>query len=264
MTRNSNLYFELSATGDFLIANQEDYITLTPLTSKFLIQVLTDNDGVDESDGAVTITLLPGEAGFIAPSPDNTASIPIIDNDTPSAPNGQELTFDSGNRLPRLSLAIDTKLHPNGFATDASDFSFKIIADQYLTSAIPAVNLTQTVPNAPSLNLFRVFSSVPLPVDFTSELPANVNSSIITRDSSEDELILTLQPGEGYLVGTPNTVSISKTGLQTGLSIFADTEFVSESEQVSFTIVSEIPVSYSFPAYINLDQGTSDFIDGAL
>ena len=255
---------ELTETGDFLVANQEELYELPPFTQSYTLKVLTDNDGLEEIDGTITATLLSSDGSFIAPYPANEASVNVFDNDSATAPDEGEFLFHPETRLPRLSLAIDTDQHPNGFAANESDFSFRIVADQYLDVAIPVVNLTQEVPSVPSLNLFRVNALVPESEDFTIEFPTDVNSSIITRTSAEDELTLTLQPGEGYIVGTPNTVSLARVGQQAGISIFADTKFVSESEPASFMIALESPVTYPVTAHINLDQGISDFIAGDL
>ena len=189
------LSYELTEVGNFLLTDQNNEISLKPLVQTAEIQVLTDNDGLVENDGAVTVTLIPSAETSIASSPDNEASITIIDNDTLDAPNGQLYSTGFDNRLPRLSLAINTNQHPNGFATSNSPFSFQVISDKYLHSAIPAVNITQ------------VDSGSPSPQNFTTELPVNMISSIVSRTSSGNEMRLTIQPGDGYTVGTPNSIS---------------------------------------------------------
>ena len=246
------LSYELTEVGNFLLTDQNNEITLKPLVQTAEIQALTDNDGLVESDGVVTVTLIPSAETSIASSPDNEASITIIDNDTLNAPNGQLYSTGFDNRLPRLSLAINTNQHPNGFATSKSPFSFQVISDKYLHSAIPAVNITQ------------VDSGSPSPQNFTTELPVNTISSIVSRTSSGNEMRLTIQPGDGYTVGTPNSITITRVSQQTGIAIVASSEFISESEQAKFTIISQLTNTSPLNVDIILDQGVNDFIDGSL
>ena len=76
----------VTATGSFITGTPPSQATIAGGNSAAHLAIQTTNDTVDEANGAITVTVLPG-AGYSVGSP-SSVSVTVQDNDQPPAPTG--------------------------------------------------------------------------------------------------------------------------------------------------------------------------------
>ena len=102
----------IEQSGDFAASGETGARTLTlPTSGSIDITVSTIDDSLDEPDGSVTATIDTGAGYTIAASPDDSATVPVTDNDVtlPSAPTLSVLdeSIKEGAGLMYFTIRLD-------------------------------------------------------------------------------------------------------------------------------------------------------------
>ena len=120
-TRRINLSVS-DSTGNFIAdtydLNQE--ITLLTQRDRAILNVFTEDDNLDEENGEIAVTILPGRGYNVATAPADSASVTILDNDEHPVISIQPLAL--------------------GAIIEGSDAQFLLVADKPVTTNI-SINL---------------------------------------------------------------------------------------------------------------------------
>ena len=202
---------ELTLQGDFFAADQPTQMTATfgPSDTEVTVSVPTQDDELDEADGAVTATLAEG-AGYTIGDP-ASATTPVTDDD-----------------LPTVSIVTDQESVAEGEEI------------QFTLTRTGQGDLTVTV----ELTLQGDFFAADQPTQMTATFgpsDTEVTVSVPTQDDELDEadgaLTATLAEGAGYTIGDPAsaTTTVTDDDLPT-VSIATDQESVDEGAEATFTL----------------------------
>ena len=178
------LDIEDDATSDFLDSSDEGPRTVTVPANQpsVTLTLATVNDGADEPDGAVTVTLGAGTGYAVAAAPSNAASIAVADDDTPV------VSIAAGNDV-----------------TEGSPASFTVTA-----TPAPAAPLTVTLTVGQGGDFAAVGQTgsrqvtVPVAGSATVEV-ATVNDA---ADEPDGSVSATVEAGTGYTVGGAATATV--------------------------------------------------------
>ena len=202
---------ELTLQGDFFASDQPTQTTATfgPSDTEVTIAVPTQDDEVNEADGAVSATLAEG-AGYTIGDP-ASATTTVTDDD-----------------LPTVSIATDQESVAEGEEI------------QFTLTRTGQGDLTVTV----ELTLQGDFFASDQPTQMTATFATSdteVTVSVPTQDDDIDEadgvVSATLAEGAGYTIGDPAsaTTTVTDDDLPT-VSIATDQESVAEGEEIQFTL----------------------------
>ena len=151
LNRKFLVFYNLSETGEFIPAETEGTgrSALLDFTNDVTSATLTidiPNDQNEEDDGTITVTLItdPADANryTVAPSPDNTTTIPVFDNDTGAKVS---VVADNGEVTENSATGMSFNLTMTGVH---GDFTWPIYASvsedggDFLVDAIEGVGQT--------------------------------------------------------------------------------------------------------------------------
>ena len=199
----------LSEMGSFLTGTRPETVTITT-SGTATVTASTEDDGADEADGTVTLTVESGD-GYTIGTPDS-ADVTVTDDDVPA-----------------VSVTAGTSPVAEG-----TDVSFTLTA-----TPAPAAPLTVAV-RLSEMGSFLT-GTRPETVTITTSGTATVTAS--TEDDGADEadgtVTLTVESGDGYTIGTPDSADVTVTDDDTaGVSVAAGTSPVAEGTDVSFTLTA--------------------------
>ena len=177
--------------------------------------VSTTDDSVDEANGSVTATVGGGSGYVVAPSPANSATVVVEDNDTPEAifaANVSDAEEDAGvwnvtiNLSPAPHAPLSLAYLVGGTATSGDDFA-------------PLAGSVQVAAGATSVN-------IPVSI-FDDEL-----------DERDETVMLTLKPAAGYAVGAQKVHTLTITDNDTPEISITGGPAVTEGGDALFTLTA--------------------------
>ena len=202
---------ELTLQGDFFAADQPTQMTATFATSdtEVTVSVPTQDDELDEADGAVSATLAEG-AGYTIGDP-ASATTPVTDDD-----------------LPTVSIATDQESVAEGEEI------------QFTLTRTGQGDLTVTV----ELTLQGDFFAADQPTQTTATFgpsDTEVTVSVPTQDDEVNEadgaVSATLAEGEGYTIGSSASATTTVTDDDLSVvSVERVQETRAEGEEIQFTL----------------------------
>ena len=255
VTEGSDVSFTLSATpppaspltvnltwtqsGSFLAGARPSTATI-PTTGTATVSASTDDDGTDEPDGSVTLTV-DGGSGY-AVGATSSATVAVDDNDTAGA----------GARQPQVTIAPVAAI-----VTEGTAVSFSLTA-----TPAPASNLTVdlTWTEVGSFLTGARPSTVTIPTSGTATVSAS------TVDDSVDEpngsVTLTVGSGSGYAVGATSsaTVTVDDNDIPR-VTVAADSPTITEGADASFTVTATPPPASDLTVNLTWTQSGS-FLTG--
>ncbi len=160
----------IGADGDFGITAGEQTVTI-PTTGSYTLSLTTDNDGTDEPDGSVTVTVNAGTGYTVGAA--STGTVAITDDDLP---------------LPAVSVAAKA-----ASITEGGDAVFTVTADR-----APDANLSVT------LTVSEASGS-----DFVA--PTDEGSTTVTIDAGKTEATLTVTTDDDQTQESDGTVTATVT-----------------------------------------------------
>ena len=198
-----------SETGSFLTGPRPSEVTI-PTTGTVTVSASTEDDGVDEADGTVTLTVEGGD-GYTVGTP-ATAVVTVTDETVP---------------------AVSVAAGPSPVA-EGTDVEFTLTA-----TPAPAAPLTVAV----SWSERGSFLTGTRPSEVTIPTSGTATVSASTADDGVDELdgtvTLTVEGGEGYTVGTPSRADVTVTDETVpAVSVAAGPSPVAEGTDVEFTLTA--------------------------
>ena len=200
-----------SETGSFLTGTRPSEVTI-PTSGKATVSASTEDDGADEADGTVTLTVT-GGSGYTVGAP-SSAVVTVTDDDV----------------TPTVSVAADTSP-----VTEGTNVSFTLTA-----TPAPAAPLTVAV----SWSETGSFLTGTRPSEVTIPTSGEVRVTASTEDDGIDEadgtVTLTVGSGSGYTVGAPSSavVTVTDDDVTPTVSVAAGTSPVTEGTNVSFTLTA--------------------------
>ena len=226
---------ELTLQGDFFAADQPTQTTATfgPSDTEVTIAVPTQDDELDEADGAVSATLAEG-TGYTIGDP-ASATTPVTDddlNETPEdvdAPGATTPVTDDDLSVVSVERVQETR-------TEGEEIQFTL-------TRTGQGDLTVTV----ELTLQGDFFAADQPTQMTATFgpsDTEVTVSVPTQDDELDEadgaVSATLAEGAGYTIGDPASATTTVTdddlrGRDRRRSA-TDQESVAEGEEIQFTL----------------------------
>ena len=177
--------------------------------------VSTTDDSVDEANGSVTATVGGGSGYVVAPSPANSATVAVEDNDTPEAifaEGSSDAAEDAGvwnvtiNLSPAPHAPLSLAYLVGGTATSGDDF-------EALSGSV------QVAAGATSVNI---------PVTILDD----------TLDERDETVMLTLKPAAGYAVGSQKVHTLTITDNDTPEISITGVPVVTEGEDALFTLTA--------------------------
>ena len=198
-----------SERGSFLTGTRPETVTI-PTSGTVTVSASTENDGVDEADGTVTLTVEGGD-GYTVGTP-SRADVTVTDETVPA-------------------VSVEAVSTP---VAEGADVSFTLTA-----TPAPAAPLTVAV----SWSERGSFLTGTRPETVTIPMSGTVTVSASTEDDGVDEadgtVTLTVEGGDGYTVGTPSRADVTVTDETVpAVSVEAVSTPVAEGADVSFTLTA--------------------------
>ncbi len=169
--------FTVTQSGDYLDTPGAGprTVVLTAGTTQTDLSVTTVDDGADEADGAVSVTLATGTGYTVAAAPDDTALVAVRDNDEPV-----------------ISIVGGTGV------TEGTDATFTVSA-----SPVPAAPLDVTLTITQSGDFTSETGSRTLTVPTSGSMSFEIATVDDGVDEPDGSITATLDAGTGYLVAAP-------------------------------------------------------------
>ena len=248
-----SINYTVTQTGSFVeIPDSFEPVVLNADQSDVPISIQTIDDALFETDGEVTLQLMPG-SGYTIDENDHSISVTILDND-------------------KVTLAID-------FADDENRVISEGTSDtlQYQITATPAVPEPGIM-----VNVEFTQEGESLPIDPDTNLPlashqirmlgSSLNEVVVITNAPIDDNIfslnrtvtITLAAGEGYFVAEePNnsiTVSVLDDDAPQGISVLPVQSSISEAEDALFRVYSDSAVTNDLLINLRVTDGGDDFL----
>ena len=226
-----------SDPGSFLTGARPSEVTI-PTSGEVRVTASTEDDGVDEADGTVTLTVT-GGSGYTVGMP-SSATVTVTDDDAAVVV-----------RDPAVSVTAGTSP-----VTEGTDVEFTLTA-----TPAPAAPLTVAVMWSDPGS----FLTGARPSEVTIPTSGEVRVTASTEDDSADEadgtVTLTVTGGSGYTVGTPSSADVTVTDddVTPTVSVAADTSPVTEGTNVSFTLTATPAPAAPLTVAVSLSE-TGDFL----
>ncbi len=226
----------LVETGDFGVSGP-DTVTVSGASTSYLVS--TSADSVDEPNGSVNATVKVGN-GYTVGTP-SSATIAIADDDDPVA-DGPVVTVTAGSSvIEGVAASFTIKARP----APSTSLSVGVTIASEGDFGIAVVTQNVTIPTSGDYTL-----------------------TLTTTDDSVDEVdgsvTVTVNPGDGYTVGSPSSESIAIADNEVAppvVSIKADVASVSEGSNASFTVTADraadTPITVSLTV---LETAGSDYV----
>ena len=211
----------VATSGDYGIAAGERTVTI-PTTGAYTLTLATDNDGTDEADGSVTVTVDAGDGYTVGTA--STGTVVIADDDLPP---------------PAVSVAAKV-----GSITEGGDALFTVTADR-----APDANLAValTVTEAAGGDFVAAADegarTVTIEAGETSAT-LTVRTDDDTVDEPDGSVSATVAAGTGYTVGTVSTgtVAIADNDAAGRPMVSVDDATAREGETMQFTVRLSAPL----------------------
>ncbi len=174
----------VAQSGDFGVTTGSQSVTV-PTSGSAALTVATADDGTDEADGSVTVTIN-GGTGYTVSSAAGTASVGVADDDDPPAPPAVSVTAGGG-------------------VTEGGDAAFTVTAFPVPSSPL---TVTVTVSQSGDFGVTTGSQSVTVPTSGSAALTvATTNDS---ADEADGSVTVTVGAGSGYTVSaTAGTASVA-------------------------------------------------------
>ena len=201
--------------GDFIAGSAPTTVTIFAGATTATLEVPTDDDGVDEVEGTITVNVRAGTGYIISGFP--SARVVVRDNDDPV--------------LPVISIAAGTSPVPEGMPA-----TFTLTA-----TPAPAANLSVMVAVTDSGDFITGAPPTTAVIPSGGSVTLTVPTTDDTTDESNGVVTATVTTGTGYEVGTPATATVDvRDDDGTGeISIAAGTSPVTEGMAATFTLTAD-------------------------
>ncbi len=182
---NLDVSVTVSQSGDYGATTGQQTVTI-PTTGSVTLTVGTTNDGADEADGSVTVTVNTG-SGYTVSSSQGAATVPVADDDVP------EVSITAGNSV-----------------TEGDDASFTITA-----SPSPAEDLDVSVTVSQSGDYGATTGQQTVTIPATGSVTLTVDTTNDAADEADGSVTATLDTpaaAAGYTVSATQgaaTVSVA-------------------------------------------------------
>ena len=222
-----------SETGSYLDGTPESTVTI-PASGTATVSASTEDDGTDEMDGAVTLTVDGGD-GYRVGTP-SSATVTVTDDDVPA-----------------VSVAAGTSSVEEG-----DDVEFTLTATpapaEPLTVAVSWSETGSYLDGTPE-------STVTIPVSGTATVTASTEDD--GADEADGTVTLTVDSGDGYTVGTPSSadVTVTDNDVLPAVSVTAGTSPVTEGTAVEFTLTATPAPAEPLTVSVSWSE-TGSYLDG--
>ena len=238
-----------SEEGMFLAASRDEETVTIPTSGTVPLTADTADDGADEPDGSVTVTVK-ADSGYTVGRPDE-AIVAVTDNDTtgtttpgPTTPGPTTPGPSPGPSLPEVHLA----LIPGADTTvdEGDEAQFRLTADPAPASALP-VNLRWGRHAehfiAGSLQKTVTIAANSATGDFAQEIEDDeYDEGEWVLDVNRSSIVdVTIEPGSGYRVGS-DRIRVefrARNDDAYRLTLVADSAEVDEDEEITFTLAAD-------------------------
>ena len=207
---------QVTEIGDFIDEDLPTDIDVMAATSSGILEIYTEDDTLDENDGTVSVSILPGANYQVADGPENSVTTTMFDNDTDSVISiagvfstiiegqnvGFEISATTASQVPRF-IPVEIKATSGDFLAQTETTTFHL-------------NATERT----------AFVSIPTLDNLEYERTGAITAEI--------------KRGAGYTIADfPNniaTVAVFDNDAPTGLSIVALDDIIAEGEVARFQI----------------------------
>ena len=221
-TEDQEIDITISETGDFVDGAFPESIQIDALNKFAILTIPTDDDQTDEANAIVTASIDPNSNYVVAPSPNNSATVNVSDND---------------GDLPVISL---TKISP-GAIVEGSPAVFRISSSE-IVSSNTTINYEIT-----EVGDFLLPNQV-TPLTLNSGNYSTTKEFATTPDDvfeAHGEIQMKILSGDDYQVSRTNFVAsipLLDNDTPTGLSVAPVENNINEGEQAKFEIRTLLPV----------------------
>ena len=233
---------EIIAIGNFIGANSQSTVQISADSSAGSLQISTIDDTVDENDGEITVSILPGSGYQVADGLASSMTTAITDDEPDSVVSlvSEFPAIIEGDRVGFEITATTASQVPRFIPVEISDPNQKFFRETLRTSF--HINATER----------RAYLSVPTIDNNTFEFNEGITAEILR--------------GEGYTVadypGNTTTVAVLDDDTPRGISIIALNETIAEGDIARFQIAAQNaePVDREIVIQVSDEGG---YIDGS-
>ena len=211
-----------------------------PTTGTATVSASTEDDGVDEADGAVTLTVTGGD-GYTIGAP-SSATVTVTDDDADGVVTGPAVSVTAGTSPVTEGTTVEFTLT----ATPAPAAPLTVAVSWSQTGSF----LTGTRPE-----------TVTIPTTGTATVTASTEDDSV--DEADGTVTLTVESGSGYTIGTPSSADVTVTDDDVpAVSVTAGTSPVGEGTDVEFTLTAAPAPAAPLTVAVRWSQ-TGNFLTGA-